>query len=184
MKYRLLIMVLVYHAFLIGQNQNAMSDVELKREVSMADVDGKRTDGIYRYYAKGETKPYTGILFSKHENGQIASWQEFENGIGQGQWINYYPNGNFKEVGNYNENRVEGPIKKFYEDGTLKASGNYKDWRIRISVWNYYNQKGQLKTTEDYGEKGNISEVTEYYERGEISYTWYSNILKKNGFKL
>ena len=168
---------------LYAQDNIPMSQTVTKREVSMANSTGKSTNGIYRYYAKGDNKPFTGVLFAKYPNGNYESWQEYENGIGQGKWINYYENGNYKEVGYYNENRVEGPIKKYYEDGTLKAEGQYKDWRIRIGTWKYYDKNGQLISTIDYGKKGSIMEVQDYYDRGDISYSWYSDILTKNGFK-
>ncbi|WP_421807107.1 toxin-antitoxin system YwqK family antitoxin [Flagellimonas sp.] len=166
-----------------AQKRIPMSQTVTKREVSMANAAGKRSDGMYRYYAKGDDKPFTGILFAKYSNGKYASWQEYENGIGQGKWINYYENGNFKEVGHYNHNLVEGPIKKYYENGALKAEGNYKDWRIKVGVWKYYNLNGTLRSTIDYGKKGSIEEVQQFYEKGEISYSWYSDILSKNGFK-
>lgn len=166
-----------------AQKKIPMSQTVTKREVSMANSIGKSTNGIYRYYAKGEDKPFTGVLFAKYPNGNYESWQEYENGIGQGKWINYYENGNYKEIGYYNENRVEGPIKKYYENGTLKAEGNYKDWRIRVGTWKYYDKNGQLISTADYGTKGSIMEVQEYYNRGDISFNWYSKILTENGFK-
>ncbi len=166
-----------------AQNTIAMSQTVTKREVSMSNATGKRTSGIYRYYAKGDDNPYTGVLFAKYPNGNYSSWQEYVDGIGQGKWINYYKNGNYKEVGYYNNNLVEGPIKKYYENGILKAEGNYKDWRIKIGKWKYYDQKGKLESTIDYGEKGSIEEVQKYFERGEISYSWYSDIITKNGFK-
>jgi antitoxin component YwqK of YwqJK toxin-antitoxin module len=166
-----------------SQNKMAMEDVESRREVSMAYASGKRTNGIYRYYAKGEEQPFTGILFAKYPNGNYASWQEYVDGVGQGKWINYYENGNPKEVGHYNQNLVEGPIKKYYQNGVLQAEGNYKDWRVMIGKWKYYDQKGNLESTKDYGSKGSIEEVQKFYDSGEISYSWYANILTKNGFK-
>ncbi len=165
-----------------AQKNIPMSETVTKRELSMANSTGKITNGIFRYYAKGDDKPFTGVLFAKYPNGNYSSWQEYDNGIGQGKWINYYENGNYKEIGYYNENRVEGPIKKYHENGTLKAEGNYKDWRVRIGVWKYYDENGKFVSTIDYGKKGSIMEVQEYYDRGDISYNWYLDILSKNGF--
>lgn len=181
---------LIYFVFLffcfsllaLSQNSLSMAVVESRREVSMADASGKTSEGIYRYYAKGEDEPYTGILFSKFENGNYDSWQEYVNGVGQGKWINYYENGNYREVGYYNQNRVEGPIKKYYDNGTLSAEGQYKDWRIKVGKWTYYNKNGKVTNTANYGEKGSIEDVQDFYDRGEISYSWYKSILKKNGF--
>ncbi len=161
----------------------SMDEVEGRQEVSMDDVTGKSTDGVYRYYAKGATKPFTGILYANHPNGEVNSWQQFVDGIGEGEWINYYDNGNYREIGNYDQNKVTGPIKKYYRNGVLQAAGNYKDWRIRIGEWKYYDEQGNLVKTEDYGTKGSIMEVQEYYDRGDIPFSWYSSILADNGFK-
>ncbi len=179
----LLMLVFVFPKITFAQKTIPMSQTEVKREVSMADVTGKRTEGAYRYYAQGDNKPFTGILFAKYPNGNYSSWQEYVDGLGQGKWINYYENGNYKEIGNYNNNLVEGPIKKYYENGNLKAEGKYKDWRIKIGKWKYFDQNGNYKSSIDYGDKGSIEEVQEYYDRGEIPYSWYSDILLKNGFK-
>lgn len=182
-KTAILALVLCVSSIGFAQKTIAMSETETKREVSMAAATGKTTNGIYRYYAKGDNTPFTGILYAKYPNGNYSSWQEYVDGLGQGKWINYYENGNYKEIGYYNNNRVEGPIKKYYNNGILKAEGNYKNWRIKIGKWKYFDKNGNLESTIDYGEKGSIEEVQQYYERGEISYSWYSDILSKNGFK-
>jgi len=184
MKIQIILILLNLPLAVFSQEMISMEDVEKRREVSMDNVNGKTINGVYRYYAKEEKEPFTGILYSKHPNGNISSWQEYINGIGQGKWKNYYPNGNLKEVGYYEENLVQGPITKYYPNGKLKAEGNYKDWRIKVGVWQYYDQNENLKFTKDYGEQGSIEEVQEFYDRGEISYTWYYRILTKNGFKL
>ena len=182
MKIQFFILFLSLPLFVFSQKTLRMADVEGRQELSMSMVDGKNSDGVYRYYAKGETKPFTGILYSTHPNGNTNSWQEYVDGVGQGKWINYYENGNYKEIGHYEQNLVQGPIQKFHENGVLKAEGTYKDWRIKTGKWTYYDASGQLVKVEDYGEKGSIEEVKAYYDGGEISYAWYSRILKKNGF--
>ncbi|WKV13244.1 toxin-antitoxin system YwqK family antitoxin [Marivirga harenae] len=159
-----------------------MAKAESRQLISMANVTANSSDGIYRYYAKGAKEPFTGILFSKFENGNYDSYQEYVDGVGHGTWINYYENGNYKEIGNYQQNKVTGLIKKFHENGELASEGVYKDWRVRVGKWTFYNDQGQLLQSVDYGEKGSIVEVKEYYEKGEISYSWYSRILNENGF--
>lgn len=168
--------------FLGAQQITSMNNTENRFSLSMSDVNGNAANGVYRYYAKGSVKPYTGILYSKYPNGQFNSWQEFEDGVGQGLWINYDENGNYKEIGHYEQNRVEGPIQKFYPNGNLKAVGFYKDWRIRIGIWRYFDENGKLISEEDYGEKGSLIEVEDYFNRGEISESWYQNIRKNNNF--
>ncbi len=183
MKIKYFALFLLFPIFAFSQNTLSMNEVTQRAEVSMNDVTGKRVDGFYRYYEKGVTEPFTGILFSNHPNGQVHSWQNFIDGIGQGEWINYYDNGNFREIGNYNQNRVEGPIEKYHRNGQLQAKGTYKEWRIKTGEWKYYDESGKLIRTENYGAKGNIEEVKAYYNRGEIPYSWYAQILRSNGFE-
>lgn len=181
MKNLMLSVLLAYS--LVSFSQMPMNTAELKEGISMSQVDGISTDGIYRYYEKGSSEPYTGVLYGTYESGNISSWQQYIDGIGQGEWMNFYENGNPKEIANYEQNKVEGPVKKFYENGQLKAEGTYKDWRIRINKWKYYDTSGNLEKEEDYGEQGSIMEVQDYYDRGEISLSWYTSILSQNGFK-
>ena len=182
MKIQYFLILLLFPFLASSQNTLSMKDVTQRQEISMDDIFGKRVDGVYRYYENGATEPFTGILFSNHPNGQIHSWQHFVDGIGEGEWINYYDNGHFREIGNYNQNRVEGPIKKYHRNGELEAAGTYKEWRIRIGEWKYYDESGKLTRTENYREKGSIEEVKAYYNRGDIGYSWYAQILRDNGF--
>lgn len=182
MKFTYVLFLISLSLSIFSQPTISMDDVTSQPEVSMADVTVKSSDGVYRYYAKGSNEPFTGILYANYPNGQTNSWQEYVNGIGQGKWINYYDNGNYKEIGYYEQNRVEGSIQKFYPNGNLKAEGVYKDWRIRVGIWKYYDENGQLTKTEDYGDKGSINEVKEYYERGDIPKSWYDQILANGGF--
>lgn len=182
MNKHVLILFILLPLFAMSQRTLSMAETEGRQEVSMSAVTGKSSDGVYRYYARGESEPFTGILYSKFPNGQYDSWQEYVDGVGQGTWINYYENGNYREVGNYEQNRVEGPVKKYHENGILQAEGAYKDWRIRIGVWKFYDPSGNLLSSDNYGEKGSIVEVREFLERGEISKARYSQILSENGF--
>jgi len=184
MKTVLTLLIMLSPLFMYSQNTLSMEDVTERQELSMSDAIGKSSDGVYRYYAKGSNVPYTGILFANHPNGNLNSWQNYIDGVGQGEWINYYENGNVKEIGNYDQNLVQGPIKKFHPNGIIKAEGTYKDWRIMIGEWKYYDDEGKLLSVVDYGVKGNIEEVEAYYNRGDIPYSWYSQILSKNGFEI
>ena len=114
MKVHYLIFFVCLPLLTFSQNIRSMSDVESRKEAAMSEVTGKTSGGVYRYYLKGESAPFTGILYARYDNGNYASWQEYVDGVGEGTWINYYQNGNYKEVGTYRQNRVEGPIKKYH----------------------------------------------------------------------
>ncbi len=131
--------------------QAQQTSISAEEEISMSQANASAKDGTYRYYKNGEDKGFTGILYTKYDNGNYLTRQEYKDGLGEGTWINYWPNGNLKEVGTYQKNKVEGPIKKYNQNGNLIAKGHYKDWRIRVGLWTYYDDNGNLIKTEDYG---------------------------------
>jgi len=153
------------------------TQISADEEISMSQANASAKDGTYRYYKNGENKGFTGILYTKYDNGNYLTRQEYKSGLGEGTWINYWPNGNLKEVGTYQKNKVEGPIKKYNQNGNLIAKGHYIDWRIRVGLWSYYDDDGNLVKTEDYGSEGDFRDVEDYYDRGEIS-TYRYNQLK------
>ena len=74
----------------------------------------------------------------------MLSVQQFENGVGNGIWINYDPEGNKECQGTYINNRVEGPVIFYYENGSVKSTGQYRDWKRPIGLWTYYDRKGKV----------------------------------------
>jgi antitoxin component YwqK of YwqJK toxin-antitoxin module len=69
--------------------------------------------------------PYTGFLCARYDNGQLDNVQQFKDGIGNGVWINYNPDGSKESEGTYVNNKTEGPATLFYEVESIKAKGNY-----------------------------------------------------------
>lgn len=126
MKIQIIIFSILLSLSIFSQNAISMEEVEQRQERSMSEVTGKTIKGKYRYFVKGESTPYTGVLYAKYPNGNLNSWQEYVDGIGQGKWINYYENGNYKEIGYYEQNLVQGPISKFHPNGVLKARDSIK----------------------------------------------------------
>jgi antitoxin component YwqK of YwqJK toxin-antitoxin module len=102
------------------------------------------------YYKTGTKAPFTGILYGKYQNGNIQTMQEYVNGIGNGKWIDFNPEGIKECEGTYKNNRVEGPVTFFYENGSVKSKGQYLHWKKPIGLWKYYDKKGNLVHTMTY----------------------------------
>ncbi|GAK75902.1 hypothetical protein JCM19296_1499 [Nonlabens ulvanivorans] len=102
--------------------------------------------GVYgqQYFKKGNKKPYTGWLCARYDNGKLESAQQFVNGIGNGVWINYNPDGSKESQGTYVNNKTEGPAKLFYENGSLKAAGNYIHLKRKVGWWYFYDREGTV----------------------------------------
>jgi antitoxin component YwqK of YwqJK toxin-antitoxin module len=103
-----------------------------------------------QYFLRGSDKPFTGFLYAKYDNGQLESVQQFVNGVGNGVWINYAPDGIKECQGTYVDNRVEGPVTFYYEDGSIKSRGQYRDWKRPIGMWTFYDRQGNVVSTRRY----------------------------------
>jgi len=120
------------------------TEMPVEPMLSMADTYQKRAPVGSQYFAKGSQVPFTGVLFGRYANGEIMTTQDYVDGIGQGTWANYDPDGRISEQGTYKNNRVEGPVTQFYEDGSVKARGQYQHWKKPIGEWTYYDRQGNV----------------------------------------
>lgn len=100
-----------------------------------------------KYYLRGAEKPYTGFLYARYDNGELEAVSQVVNGVGNGIWINYAPDGSKECQGTYVDDRVEGPVTFFYEDGSVKSEGQYRDWKKPIGKWTYYDRAGNVVST-------------------------------------
>ena len=131
-----------------GQEKQ-ISSPDNSKMYAMSETEIKYTNG-QKYYLKGSDKPYTGFLYAKYDNGKIISVQQLVDGVGNGIWINYDPEGNKECKGTYVKNRVEGPVTFYYEDGSIKSVGQYLEWKRPIGLWKYYDRKGNIVSTLTY----------------------------------
>ncbi len=127
--------------------QTAANDQEL---VPMSDTYQKAYKLGSVYYKTGTKTPFTGILYGKYSNGNYQTMQEYIDGVGNGKWIDYSPEGIKECEGTYKDNRVEGPVRFFYENGNVKSEGQYLHWKRPIGTWKYYDKKGNLVHTMTY----------------------------------
>ena len=125
-------------------------EINEKELVSMNDTYAKSENGKQKYYANGSSLPYTGFLSARYDNGQLESVQQFEDGLGNGIWINYDPDGRKECQGTYINNRVEGPVTFFYGDGSVKSKGHYRNFKKAIAWWTFYDRKGNIVSKRKY----------------------------------
>lgn len=128
----------------------AQTEVKGQEMVPMYDTYQKAYKLGSVYYKTGTKIPYTGVLYGKYDNGNYQTMQEYVDGIGNGKWIDFNPEGVKECEGTYVDNRVEGPVKFFYEDGSLKSEGQYLHWKKPIGQWKYYDKAGNVVHTMTY----------------------------------
>jgi len=107
-------------------------------------------DGVYKlWYPDGKIKVVQsylngvpqGVRREYDEEGNITAGYIFDRGKIVGEGI-------VKEDG-----LKEGPWKEFYPNGKLKAEGNYAEG-VKTGKWTYYYKNGQVEQTGSYDKKG------------------------------
>lgn len=97
-----------------------------------------------QYFENGKDTPFTGWLCARYDNGELESIQQFQDGVGNGIWINFDPDGRKESQGTYLNNKTIGPAILYYEDGSIKAKGDYIHWKTKIGWWTFYDRQGNV----------------------------------------
>ncbi len=126
------------------------------------------------YYTKREAAPER-YLFE--DGSLIGKGALSANGKSlKGKWYFYYPAGNIKGVGQFNdEGKRDGEFNFYYNSGNLKAKEHYKNGKLEGEQDNYY-ENGVLSSHDSYvnGEMDGTA-FTYYYEGARKTITQYKN---------
>ncbi|MDR0941523.1 MAG: hypothetical protein LBM68_04780 [Bacteroidales bacterium] len=89
-------------------------------------------------------KPYTGIVYEKHENGSIGLVGELQNGKRENVWTYWYSTGVKKRETTYINNKKEGSSYYWHTNGTLAKEVTFRtNQNIDQKLWN--NSSARLK---------------------------------------
>jgi len=159
---------------------------KLKSEVSY--VNGKKQGLIKEYDENGtiETLVY-------YHNGYITDREEInrrdKNGMKQGTWKEFYPDGKLKKEEVYKDDMLEGLYKVFNEKGNLTLVLNYKDGKlvkevaeeeIDVEIRNEYDEQNRLIASgayrknipigihRTYDKSGNVTGAKIYNDLGRV----------------
>ena len=103
-------------------------------------------------------------------NGRIESeWTELVTpgkSIKQGTFTNYWPNGNFRESGEYRENLREGSWTYHREDGTRYMDAEYLHNQPH-GLWKVYDEKGNPETEGRYENGEHAGEWITFHSNGQ-----------------
>lgn len=89
----------------------------------------------------------------------------FINNIANGNYIDWYDNGNMKDSGNFINGYKEGLWKSWYSNGLIESAGDYKTNKAD-GEWNWYRENGKQATKEIYT-NAKISKLECYNENGD-----------------
>ncbi len=84
--------------------------------------------------------PATGEV--RHANGAVAQAGPLVDGLQEGEWTFWYPNGVCKARGSYAKDERTGLWTHWHEDGSLQMRGEYRDERQQ-GLWEYWYPGGR-----------------------------------------
>ncbi|MEM6559384.1 MAG: hypothetical protein AAF605_06335 [Myxococcota bacterium] len=137
--------------------------------------DGPRTIGDWTYYSKsGEVLKKnalgsrgSGAYESYDLEGNKSESGRYRNGLRQGLWTVFGPNGKPLKVVNLNRGTAEGTFKTFHPDGALQEEGSFKDGK-RSGRFKEFHPNGKLRFKASYKSDRPLGPATEYDESGRL----------------
>lgn len=129
------------------------------------------------HYQINSDKPFTGNVFSYHENGQVKISGKYKKGLKEGLFEQFYDNGQLLYSVNYFMGEKEGVEKTYFENGNIHFISNYKN-NLLTGVKETYFENGQMNLKEKY-KGGVLEDVTRFNQSGDeiltISFYWDDN---------
>ena len=111
-----------------------------------------------------------------NDTGKLRVSANYKNGVLEGEFKAYYPNGNLQGEVNYVNGEMNGDFKEYYENKKIRLSGSYKN-SLQEGEWKSYLEDGTLESIVNYkdGELHGIKE--DYYKNGNV---WTRQEFKNN----
>lgn len=116
----------------------------------------KVMDKVIEYEVKDGIKNGDFILY--YPNGKIEMKGKIVNDKNEGEWKYYLPDGTLQTVGIFVNDVPESTWTWYYQDGKIFEQGNFKNG-IRIGEWKTFDQYGKLRVSRKF-EKGEVKDST------------------------
>lgn len=147
--------------------------------------DGKQ-NGLFQLYTEegilvddanfkeGERDGLTEQFYN--DTGKLRVSANYKNGVLDGEFKAYYPNGNLQGEVTYKNGEMNGEYREYNENKNIRLSGSYKN-NLQDGEWKSYLEDGTLETIVNYkdGELNGLKE--DYYKNGNI---WIRQEFKNN----
>ena len=147
--------------------------------------DGKQ-NGLFQMYTEdgilidsgtfknGERDGLTEQFYN--DTGKLRVSANYKNGVLDGEFKAYYPNGNLQGEVIYKNGEMNGEYKEYNENKSIRLSGNYKN-NLQDGEWKSYLEDGTLESIVNYkdGELNGLKE--DYYKNGNV---WIRQEFKNN----
>ena len=106
---------------------------------------------------------------------QIVKEGYFKDDRRNGEWKEFFCNGNLKQIGAWNMGVPKGSFKIYHENGKLKEAGESTGQKL-VGSYTRFAENGQVIVKKTYNSKGKQEgEVKEYYDNGQLKVEYTAN---------
>jgi len=112
-------------------------------------------------------EPFTGVVVSKYENGQLKQKVTYKNGKKDGPYKFYYENGMLEVDGVFKDEGRGWVFESYNENGQLEQKGTFRDGKEN-GIFENYDENGQLSLRHTYknGRQDGLFEA--FYDNGQV----------------
>lgn len=138
----------------------------VEKEEQLKNINGK--------LCNEDGKPFSGR--TKRAGEEYTDIYSYKNGVLDGKFKAYYPNGNLQGEVTYKNGEMNGEYREYNENKNIRLSGSYKN-NLQDGEWKSYLEDGTLETIVNYkdGELNGLKE--DYYKNGNV---WIRQEFKNN----
>ncbi|MDE2009446.1 MAG: toxin-antitoxin system YwqK family antitoxin [Candidatus Omnitrophica bacterium] len=122
--------------------------------------------------ARGTQSPVDGVWHVYDRNGHLLREENYQNYRLNGPMKIFYPSGALKELLYYSDGLRQGDDKAYYENGGLEFEDNYDDNDLNGPSVHYYDT-GEVKSREHYTDGKLDGERTVLYKDGMVKQSMY-----------
>ena len=116
-------------------------------------------------------KPFTGLAYENYRNGNLMYYCYYEDGFSQGDYVEFYEDGNVKSIQNMQRGRTHGVEKIWSKMGVLQSESAYEyGVCVYLKEWD---EKGILIQEKLYPTKEDLEMI-------ESQKVWYEEAMKNN----
>lgn len=115
-----------------------------------SDVDGSLV--MKENYKKGKLDGESILYYPGKE--QVAEITHYKEGLKEGPYIKYFPDGKIMTKGNYKNDKLDGDFSVYYDNGNTEIKGKYKNG-IQVGNWQYFDEEGNALSEEAYKKQKN-----------------------------
>ncbi len=107
-----------------------------------------------------DTLTSEGIHEIRDKSGNVIMRGEMVDGVREGGWESYFPDGTLRSRGTFINGIQQGPTTVHHPNGAIFYTGWYKDG-VPVNDWSFYNEEGEQVKIVRYSKEGILLEQIE-----------------------